>query len=124
MMTRMAMDEKQNGSLNSIIGVSRKEYISNRRFTAFFLWSFVYWALFAVLIVLLYILFIEQMTRLFVILALIAGGVGYITFIYLVMRLSKRFSTKKYNALKKRLDRARKNWDQLEMLYEDSQEEI
>lgn len=123
-MTKMAMDEKQNGHLPSIIGVSRKEYIANRRFTAFFLWSFVYWALFVVLIVLLYILFLEQFTRLFVILALIAGAAGYMTFIYFVMRLTKSFANKKYSALKKRLEMMRKDWEKLEKLYDDTQEEL
>lgn len=119
-MIRMAMYEKYEGhDYNKMLNTTKKDYVSFHDLLGTITGTVLYLLFAGGIAVGLYALFLEDITQVVVILAVIAALIGYIVFLYVYRRLVHRRSVRRYARARRKVNRIKRDWEILEQLYEE-----
>lgn len=118
-MTKLALEEKKNGPLPSTIGLSKKEYISSFRLFAFVVTTLLYGMLILAIAAILFVNVSGFFDKQNILLFLVTTTAIYLILLYIVLRIAKELSLRRYRREKKRLKAILEGWEQLEKLYEE-----
>lgn len=120
-MTKLALEEKKNGPLPVTVGLSKKEYISSFRLFAFVVTSFLYGMLILAIALVLFVNISGFFDKQNILLFLMVTIAIYLILLYIVLRITKELSLRRYRREKKRLKAILEDWEKLEKLYEEQQ---
>ncbi len=119
-MIRMAMFEKnESHDYYSMLNTTKKDYVSFRDMLGTITGTFFYLLFAGGVTAVVYTFFLASLNRTIVILAIVAGLIGYIVFLYTYKRIVHSHALRRYSRAKRKINRVKKDWDFLEQLYEE-----
>ena len=122
-MTRMAMDEEKNADLyTSVININKKDYLSWYGLVSFLLGTVTYVTFFGVIVAALLHIVLDNITTPLLVMVALLAVIGYLLYLYIYMGSSRKWAKKRYEAGKKALHRRIADWDRLEEIYLEEEE--
>ncbi len=116
----MAMFEKnESHDYYSMLNTTKKDYVSFRDMIGTITGTLFYLLFAGGVAAFVYTFFLASLNRTIVILAIVAGVIGYIVFLYTYRRIVHGRALRRYSRAKRKINRMKKDWDILEQLYEE-----
>ena len=122
-MTHMAMDEKKNSrKYMSVVNLSKADYLSLNSLLAFLLGTITYAVLYFIIVAVLFNTVVSNISIMVFVLLLLIGVLGYLMYLYVFMTHWKKRASKRYNIGKRALNDRVQDWEALENLYVEEEE--
>ena len=119
-MIRMAMFKKyESHEYASLLNTTKKDYVSFRQLLATIAGTVIYLVIVGGAAAALYTIFLNEISRVVVILAIMAALLGYIVFLYICRRFVHERAVNRYTRAKRKINRMKRDWEILEQLYEE-----
>ncbi len=119
-MIHMAMFEKnESRDYYSMLNTTKKDYISFRDMIGTITGTLFYLLFAGGVVAVVYTFFLASLNRTIVILAIVAGLIGYIVFLYVYKGIVHGHAVRRYSRAKRKINRVKKDWEILEQLYEE-----
>lgn len=117
-MSRMEMRRiKESAEIAPFINVDKKDYLSYKRISGFVIGSIFYGIAVFFALVFVFGVLLPEISRAMVILAVVLSIIGYIAFMYQYQNWTHRHTLSRINIARKKIKRLRKDWDTLEEIY-------
>lgn len=121
-MTRMSMKLKKNGqTIEQISGLSRRDYLSYHGIKALFMGTVIYVILYAIVVAVICVKAITRLTSLWLVILLVGGLIGYLSFLLFYMSWTYREAGRKYDHGRKMVLDMEQEWNRLNSLYEEEE---